>query len=243
MIVADPLAGQNLTQAARTALQRLDGILADNSAAIKNTMANLSTFSDALARNSQKVDSIVAGIEKMTGGGAATTAGAIYDLTAPTSFPPLGKKLGAQLSIGDPSAVLLLDTQKIVVRPQAPDNPSFENARWSDSLPKLIQARIVQSFENSKYFSAVARQAEALSSDYQLLIDVRSFQISTAPEAEALVELSARLVGENGKIKESRVFRSTVPAKIGDAAGATSALNEAFSKVAKEIVIWTAGAV
>jgi phospholipid/cholesterol/gamma-HCH transport system substrate-binding protein len=243
LIVADPLAGQNLTQAARTALQRLDGILADNSTAIKNTMANLSTFSDALARNAQKVDSIVAGIERMTGGSSATSPGAIYDLTAADAFPPLGRKLNAQLSIGDPSAVLMLDTQKIVVRPQPPENPSFENVRWSDSLPKLVQARIMQSFENAKYFSAVARQAEALSSDYQLLIDLRAFEISTAPTTEAIVELSARLVGENGKIRDSHVFRSMLPAQIGDAAMAASALNDAFGQVAKELVIWTASAI
>jgi phospholipid/cholesterol/gamma-HCH transport system substrate-binding protein len=59
----------------------------------------------------------------------------------------------------------------------------------------------------------------------------------------AVVELSAKLVGEGGRIKASRVFRSTEPAKITDAATAAAALNEAFGKVAKEIVIWTAGAI
>jgi phospholipid/cholesterol/gamma-HCH transport system substrate-binding protein len=43
ILVADPLAGQSITGAARDALRRLDTILADNSEPIRNTMANVST--------------------------------------------------------------------------------------------------------------------------------------------------------------------------------------------------------
>ena len=75
-----------MTNSARDTLRRLDTILADNSEAIHSTMANLSTFTDALARNSGKLDGIVAGLERLTGGGAANAAQVIYDLTAPTQF-------------------------------------------------------------------------------------------------------------------------------------------------------------
>jgi len=243
VLVADPMAGQNMTQAARSVLQRLDVVVAENSVALKSTIDNLSTFSDALARNSNRVDGIIAGLERMTGGGAAAAAVVVYDLTAPRAFPPAAKPPQAQLTIAEPAALLLFDSQKILVRPQTLDHPTFETARWSDSLPKLIQAKILQSFENSKYLAAVARPGDGLNSDYQLLIEIRSFEIATAPEMAAVVELSAKILGENGRIKDSRIFRSTLPAKITDAAAAASALNEAFGNVAKELVIWTAGAV
>jgi phospholipid/cholesterol/gamma-HCH transport system substrate-binding protein len=79
-----------MTNAARDTLRRLDTILADNSEAIHSTMANLSTFTDALARNSGKLDGIVAGLERLTGGGAANAAQVVYDLTAPTQFAAIG---------------------------------------------------------------------------------------------------------------------------------------------------------
>jgi phospholipid/cholesterol/gamma-HCH transport system substrate-binding protein len=242
LIPADPIAWQSMTQAARTVLQRLDTILSENSADFKSAISNINTFAGALARNSNKVDGIVAGLERMTGGGAAA-ATVTYDLTAPRDFPPPSKPASRQLTIGEPTGVLMLDTQKILVRPKAPDDPSFESARWSDTLGKLIQAKILQSFENSHYLSAVARPFEGITSDYQLLIEIRAFQVTTAPAPVAVVELSAKLVGEGGRIKASRVFRSTEPAKITDAAAAAAALNEAFGKVAKEIVVWTAGAI
>jgi phospholipid/cholesterol/gamma-HCH transport system substrate-binding protein len=231
-----------MTQAARTVLQRLDTILSENSADFKSAISNINTFAAALARNSNKVDGIVAGLERMTGGGAAA-ATVTYDLTAPRDFPPPSKPAAGQLTIGEPSGVLMLDTQKILVRPKAPDDPSFEAARWSDTLGKLIQAKILQSFENSHYLGAVARPFEGINSDYQLLIEIRAFDVTTAPAPVAVVELSAKLVGEGGRIKASRVFRSTEPTKITDAAAAAAALNEAFGKVVKEIVIWTAGAI
>jgi phospholipid/cholesterol/gamma-HCH transport system substrate-binding protein len=241
-IVADPMAWQTMTQAARTVLQRLDTILSENADAFKSTISNINTFAEALARNSNRVDGIIAGLERMTGGGAAAAPAVIYDLAAVTAFPPPDKPAEAQLTIAEPTTTLLFDTQKILVRPQAPESATFDTAKWSDSLPKLVQAKILQSFENSKYLAAVARPLEGLNSDFQLAIETRSFQLTTAPEPAAVVELSAKIVGENGRIKDQRVFRAAVPTKVSDAAAAAAALNEAFERVAKEVVVWTVAA-
>ena len=237
-LAADPLSGQNMTQAARTVLQRLDTILADNSDDLKKAIGGLGNFADALGRNSGRVDGIIAGLERMTGGGSAAAAGAVYDLTAPGGFPPSDKST-AQITIADPTAVLMLDTQKIVVRPKEPDTPSFQAARWSDSLPKLVQARLIQGFENSGYAS-VGRPADNLASDYQLMIDLRTFEITTEPSPSAVVELSAKLVTGDGKIKSTRVFRNALGTSLSDAGAAAGALNQAFGTVAKELVTWTA---
>ena len=85
VLLADLLAGQNMTQAARNVLQRLDSILAENSEGMKKTVAGLSAFSDALGRNSDRVDGIIAGLERMTAG-SNTSSGALYDLVAPRTF-------------------------------------------------------------------------------------------------------------------------------------------------------------
>ena len=58
-----------MTQAARDALRKVDSVLSENSEPLKDTIANLKVFSEGLARNTGKLDSIIAGIEKMTGGG------------------------------------------------------------------------------------------------------------------------------------------------------------------------------
>ena len=65
LLVAEASAGADLTATAREALRRLDGILADNSDALRGTIANLNTFTGALAKNSNRIDGIVAGLERM----------------------------------------------------------------------------------------------------------------------------------------------------------------------------------
>src|SRR5258706_1679608 len=64
-LIAEPGAGQGMTQAARDALRRVDSVLAENAEPLKNSIANLQVFSEGLARNN-KLDSIVAGLGKMT---------------------------------------------------------------------------------------------------------------------------------------------------------------------------------
>ena len=66
-MIADPGAGEGMTQAARSALRRVDSVLADNAEPLKNTIANLQVFSEGLARNTGKLDSIVAGSRKNDG--------------------------------------------------------------------------------------------------------------------------------------------------------------------------------
>jgi hypothetical protein len=81
-LIAEPGAGQGMTQAARDTLRRVDSVLAENAEPLKSTIANLQVFSEGLARNTGKLDSIVAGLEKMTGGGTPAQK-MTYDLRAP----------------------------------------------------------------------------------------------------------------------------------------------------------------
>ena len=46
----------------------MDQVLAENSESLHSAINNIDTFAGALARNSDKVDGILAGIERMTGG-------------------------------------------------------------------------------------------------------------------------------------------------------------------------------
>jgi phospholipid/cholesterol/gamma-HCH transport system substrate-binding protein len=251
VLIADPSAGQSMTEAARQALRRLDALLADNAGDLKSAIANLNTFAGALARNSDRVDGILGGLERMTGGAAAkTTVPNYYDLNAPQTFPPTGRPAKSQLIVLEPTALLALDTQRIIIAPGGSDGTASDNAQWSDTIPKLAQAKVVQSFENSNYLGAVARPLEGLNADYQLAIDLRSFQVSTGETGAskslpsgpmAHVQFAAKIVGENGRIVGSRTFEAAVPAADVKVPAAAAALDEAFGKVVTDLVVWVAG--
>jgi phospholipid/cholesterol/gamma-HCH transport system substrate-binding protein len=235
LLTASPASTQDAIQAARAVLGRIDQILGENAQPLHNTIVNFSTFSDALARNSKSLDTIVEGLSRMLGS-SAKPAPVVYDLTPARTFPAIDKLPTAQLAVADPTAVLAFDTQKILVR--APDGQIPDlGAQWSDNVTKLFQAKVIQSFENAGY-GRVARAADAFTADYQLQIDVRNFQVTTGPEQTANVEFGAKIMGD-GHIIDSRVFRASEPVKTIDAPHVVAALNKAFDEAVTQLVMWT----
>lgn len=238
-LVAPPDSGESMTQAARQALQKLDGILSDNADPLHKVVENFKTFSDALARNSDKVDSVVAGLERMTGGAAASGKLPIYTLDAVHDFPPLKEPKRGQLAIPEPAALMSMSSDKILIANGASVGASIQNAQWSDNLPILFQAKVIESFEDSKYFQAVGRPLDGFEADDQLTTEIRTFRIVTTPEPAAVVTFSAKVLS-GGRIKAQRVFKATVPIATTDGAAAASGLNEAFGKTVKALVEWSA---
>jgi len=59
VLTADPNALQDVTEAIRGTLQNINRVVADNQESIKNSLRNLDTFTLSLARNSEKIDSVM----------------------------------------------------------------------------------------------------------------------------------------------------------------------------------------
>ena len=236
-LIAEPGAGLSMTQAARDALRKVDSVLGENSEPLKDTIANFKIFSEGLARNTGKLDSIVAGIEKMTGGGTAPQK-LTYDLRAAQGFAAPVKAIKGQLALPEPSAVAMLETQRMLFSPVR-GYPDFAEFVWADSIPKLLQARLIESFENYDIAHAPLRAADVGQTDFQLLIDVRRFQIETDSQPAAQIALSARILDKNGKLIASRLFEQSEKFDKLEPQAAVSAFNEAFDRLAKDFVAWT----
>jgi phospholipid/cholesterol/gamma-HCH transport system substrate-binding protein len=238
-LVADASAGADLTATAREALRRLDGILADNSDALRGTIANLQTFTAALAKNSDRVDGIVAGLERMTGGGDAARGQIVsFDLTAPRTFPPLAEPVKGQIAVTEPTALMVLDTQRLIARfPSGGRAQLTGGGQWSDNLPKLVQARLIQTLENALSQTAVGRASDALTADRQLMVDIRSFDLVRSEPPVASVELAAKIVADN-RVLNARTFTATAPAASAEAAATAQALDRAFGQAATDLALW-----
>ena len=70
-------------------------------------------------------------------------------LTAPTQFAAIASAPRGQLIVAEPTALIALETRKFLIRPNPSDDPTFAKAEWSDNVPKLLQAKIIQTFENA----------------------------------------------------------------------------------------------
>ena len=67
MLTADPNALQDVTEAIRGTLQNINRVVADNQESVKNSLKNLETFTNSLARNSQKIDDVMAKVDGVMG--------------------------------------------------------------------------------------------------------------------------------------------------------------------------------
>jgi cholesterol transport system auxiliary component len=161
-----------------------------------------------------------------------------FNLRAP-QMPVRGGAIRGQLVIPEPTAISALDSERIVVQPAAGQVATLGGAQWSDRLPKLLQARIIEAFENSNRLRSVGRPSDGIGTDYQLLIDVRMFQLSVVSAPAGEVEIAAKIVAQsNGRIVAGRVFRATVPASGTDGPAAVAAIEAAFQDVAVQLVRW-----
>lgn len=241
LLVADPDASRSLGQAAQQAVNQLNAILSGDASPLHDAIVSFGTFSEALARNSARIDAIMAGLEKMTGGGPQPPSPTFHDLDAP-AFPPARKPLTAQIAVAETTAPVVFQTQRALVSPRPGERRPLESGQWSDNLPVLVRASIVQTLENAG-FTRVAGGQDGLSPDAQLLIDIRGFEVSLNAQPSAHVKIAAKLVASDGKIIQSKDFEETSPAQDTNPEDVFSALNEAFGKVAYDLGVWIAATV
>jgi cholesterol transport system auxiliary component len=175
--------------------------------------------------------------------GALSTPPTTFDLRAPSEVKP-ARGARAQLVVAEPSAVQVLDSDRIVVRPKVGEVSYLSGAQWADRLPKLVQVRLIQTFENAKRIGSVGSPDDKLSADATLVTEIRTFEVGVAESAVATVEISAKLVSEsNGRIIAANLFRASVPARGTAGPQASEALDEALQSVLRGIVGWASARV
>lgn len=237
LLLADRSAGQSMSGAAREVLRRLDLILADNAKPLKAMIGNLETFAAALARNSDKLDVIFAGLERMTGG-AVKSRLAIYGLSSPAIVLPSAKIPTVQLTVLEPSALSVLDSDRIQSISSTGSYTAFADAQWGDLLPKLVQISFARSLEDAGLTAAASRPADSLAPDFRLALDIRKFHL--APSQEGEIEVGVKLLDAKGRIVATRVVRASAAAEAPTGAATAAALNRAFAGLTSELATWIA---
>jgi phospholipid/cholesterol/gamma-HCH transport system substrate-binding protein len=240
LLVAAPNAGQTLTQSATSTLKSFDKVMSDNAEPLHTAVKNFSTFSDVLSRNSERIDGILAGLERMTGGAAGAPPTPIYSLTVPAGAPTCADVADLQLVVPEPGALMGLSTNKIPVIGTFPDPHAFDKGLLADTMPALVQAKVVESLENSRCFRSVTRNIDGLQSDLQLVLDIRNFSISPDPQPKADLDVSAKVIANDGKILGSTVIRVSSVLKNSNALEAAAALDDVFGKMIRQLTPWVA---
>lgn len=171
------------------------------------------------------------------GGGAKNDT---FDLSVSPSPVTQARSLkGRQLLVAEPTALKALDSENIVVRLSNSEVQYLANSQWSDRLPRMVQSKLVEAFQDTGRLGGVGRPGQGLAIDYQVVTDIRAFEVDTKNNV-ANIEISVQLLNDrNGTVRAQDVFRASARVSGTGNANFVKALDSAFAAASREIVAWT----
>ena len=169
-------------------------------------------------------------------------APALYRLTAAAGFSAAAPSVnGVQLLVAEPTAEAALDTTRIALSRSATTLDYFADAAWTDRLPVILQARLLDSFQNAHRLIALAGAASAAHGDAILTVELRHFEANygTSGPPRWRIELTADLINEaDRKVIATRTFTADAAAAQNDMPAIVDSADQAWRAVATQIVDW-----
>ncbi len=182
----------------------------------------------------------LAGCSGLLGGGEPAH---LYRLTPKSTYPPNLPRRTVQLLINEPLAPAGLDKTRIALSRSPVSIDYFADSEWTDRAPLLVQTAILQSFENSKTITAIARESVGLRADFIIETEIRHFEaVYNSPNGppEIWVAIIIRLVNPTSReVVAQTSFERRERASANEVPSIVSAFDEALGGVMKEIVVWT----
>jgi cholesterol transport system auxiliary component len=150
------------------------------------------------------------------------------------------------LSVLRPSPAPGLDSERIALTQPDGSLDFYAKSGYPDRLPSIVQQALLNGFEASGRIDAVAREEDALHTDYSLVTEVKDFAAHYAVAdgiPTVTVALTVKLTTSHGRAivgTFSTVQNGTASAN--SAAAVTQALQQALTAAVNEIVNWTLAA-
>jgi len=159
-----------------------------------------------------------------------------FDLSAPLNFSQVRGRSQAQILVKTPTALKYIDSDRLILKPSPTIVNYLAGAQWADTVPQMVQARLVETFENTGATKATAKPGDGLVIDFQLVSDIRKFEIF---DDTATIEISIKLLTDrSGLVRQTRIFEASTIASGSTPADYVDAFNESFERVARDIVRW-----
>ena len=166
----------------------------------------------------------------------------LYELSAKSTYDQNLPNVKWQLVVSEPVSASHVNTNRIALRPAPLAVEYYKGVAWADRAPRMIQTRIIESFERTNKIQAVGRDGEGLRADYTLKTELREFIAiyGEGPTPQILIRMNAKLVKMPERmIVADDTFEYRETASGTDIDAVVAAYNEAMGKVLKRLVEWT----
>lgn len=139
----------------------------------------------------------------------------VYELRASQDvLGQCGGRRSTELVIEEPKARGTLDSERIMIRPNALQVQYLPRSQWGDTVPVMLQNMLVGSFESYNAFARVGRVPLGNSGDYALLSEIVDFNAEVNAEgALVLLRVDAQMVDElNASVVSRQRFAASAQA-------------------------------
>ncbi len=170
----------------------------------------------------------------------------LYLLTPKSTFSSSLPRIQKQVVVQEPTATAAVNTDQIAIQPTPLQVQYLPRARWVDRAPLIVQALLVESYENSGKVAAVGRSTVGLRADYVIVPDLREFQglVIAQDDGSSTVRVEVRMnikiIDEfEDKIIASDSFREYVVAASDKTPDLVRAFDDALGKTMRDAVEWS----
>ncbi|WP_425046095.1 ABC-type transport auxiliary lipoprotein family protein [Primorskyibacter sp. S87] len=170
----------------------------------------------------------------------------LYALTPKSTFSSNLPRIKQQIVVEEPTATAAVNTDQIAVQPTPLQVQYLPQARWVDRAPLIVQALLIESFENTGKVAAVGRSAVGLRADYHVVTDLREFQahVLTGADDKPVLRVNVRInvkivEAYDDKIIASNSFEALEVSASDDAGDLAIAFDEALGDTMRKAVEWS----
>ncbi|CAM3174438.1 cholesterol transport system auxiliary component [Paracoccus aminovorans] len=165
----------------------------------------------------------------------------VFELRPPSDRPQsCGRGRLAELVIEPPKARGTLDTDRIMIRPNALQTQYLPDARWGDTVPTTLQTLLVRGFGVYDVFTHVGRAPLGTAGDYALISEVQDFNAEVSGKG-AIIKLTvdAQMVREMDATVVARGhFATTAQAPTTKTADLIPAFDAAGQQLVAQMTGW-----
>lgn len=173
------------------------------------------------------------------GGGPAPRQ---FTLTPVTNFPRGLPPVAWSLVIDEPTAAKQIDTSRVALMNGPFKVEYYSDVEWADAAPPMVQLLLIQSFQNTGRLPVVASTRATLAADFQLLSNLRKFQVERnaagTPQAAVVAETTLLRLPRREPVATAR-FEQETPIAGDSMAAVAAAFDASLGAVMRRIVDWT----
>lgn len=166
----------------------------------------------------------------------------VYELRAPEGLPVAASPLRREVIVELPSATGTLDTDRIMIRPDAFQAQYLPDARWGEEVPVMVQTLMVRSLSSTDGILYVGRRPLGGGGDFAIVTDLVDFQAELRDEGLPIVRvaMNIRIVREaDVAIVASRSFAAEAEADGTEIEQIVAAFDTATDRLLTDFTTWT----